>query len=777
MNRNNQKTLRQVISAYVIVFLYGCFINSSFAGEGDTYLEAISLSYNMEYSASISSEFTPDYYMVKVPAKGRLVVNVYDINLPNIYDDIHLSIFRVTQNSVGQEYIVYENLVAESKNDYITSEKIDIPGLERGIYFLKVWPEDFAIYEFQKADYKIKAEFSFLPPVVSDDIGDQKKYAIPIVNQLPTVCTLSDSNDIDYFECQLPDYANMTLELTNVTGSNVHYELYTASDILVSPTNTIQSFYYEELSPGQYFIKIFGDGSADYTLTATQWFSGASDVKDDVGNNLSHAMPLLTSNPSVFCLQPDDSDVDIFCIYQPKDGIVTVDVFNILNWHYNDDILVQILDEYGNTIVESDNSRGTTEHIDKYLPRGQYFVAVYSKAYDDGVVYTIQVETTVDDVGDAFNQAMQIHSTPYVEASYGYPYVGLIDKPGDVDIFQVILKDEGYIYLKLDRMLYSNIDMQLLDANYNLLQSGTKTGTQMDVIYLDNLEAGVYFIKVYSPDNLLGQYCLIPYTSTETSIIIDDIGDNMSRALPLIPYRRVNGYLWDDNTIDYFTFTLDSIQNWVRLKVNNQNVQGNSDLKLCVYNEFGIEIGKSENTTPMDEIVELADLGPGIYYARIDPTGSYQRYNNIQYSIILETDVAPLPSAGLSMHVDVNGTPGEIIYTTLILDNKLPEEITSMSAGVQFDPNILEPVGISNLGLTQNQLNAQVRYSRSENTMSVSMNTFSTIESGELLNLIFRIKPDAVSGESSILTLLSPTLNGAIVHGTDGLVTVINSVP
>ena len=100
-----------------------------------------------------------------------------------------------------------------------------------------------------------------------------------------------------------------------------------------------------------------------------------------------------------------------------------------------------------------------------------------------------------------------------------------------------------------------------------------------------------------------------------------------------------------------------------------------------------------------------------------------------------------------------------------------------MSVGVQFDSSILEPLGVSSSGLTLEQLNAQVRYARSMNTISVSMNNFSTVQSGALLDLVFKIRPGASVGSASALTVSVATLNGAIVLGTDGLVTVVAAVP
>lgn len=353
----------------------------------------------------------------------------------------------------------------------------------------------------------------------------------------------------------------------------------------------------------------------------------------------------------------------------------------------------------------------------------------------------------------------------------------MIDDPGDADFFQVVLKDNGFIYLEVDRMLYANVDVQLFDAFYNLLQTSANPNTQSEAIYVDGLDAGVYFIKVYSPDDGIGQYRLTPTIGTPTSPISDDIGDDISRAFPLVPYRRVNGYVWSDYTSDYFKFTLGSANNSVCIRINNQHIYSvYEDIKLYVYNGSGVQIGFSDNTVLKDEFVQLNNLAAGVYYARVTPERDWEM-DPVQYSIIVETDTAPLPSAELYIPANVQGIPGEVIYSPVVLSNTHPDEISSMAIGVQFDSTILEPMGVSNAGLTLQQWNAQVRYARSVNSISVSMDNFSTVQSGDLLNLIFKIKSGAFVGNTSALTILTSTLNGAIVKGTDGLVTVIATVP
>ena len=781
MERNN-KLLTKVVRFSIILFIFGYSVQTSFADEGDSPLEAYSLPYNTGLSGTIGSDSHSDYYKIIVPATGRLVISLYDIHLNDAHEQLSIYLLKTTQNSIGTGYSTYINYVAQSTNDYTVPEIIDIPDLARGIYFIEVKPNGYGS-QWDGGDYMIKAEFTVFPPVVSDDIGDKKQYAIPVVNQLPIICSLSGNNDIDYFECHVPNNTNLTLSITGISGAgNVDMEVFTALDVLVESAtdagNTDEVLFLPDLVPGQYFIKISGQGSPQYTFTAIQEFSKATDILDDVGDDITHAMPLLAGNPSVFCLQSDIPDNDIFSVYQPEDGPFTVDVYNMFVWDVHEDLYIQVLDEYGQGIAQSDNGSLIPEHIEINLPRGQYFVAVYPQGYGssfNGVIYTINVETSGYDVGDAFNQAMQIHAIPYGSETYGYPYIGMIDYPGDADFFQVVLKDRGFIYLELDRMLYSNVDIQLFDAYHNVLQSQIHTGTDPEIVYEDDLDAGVYFIKVFSPDDGIGQYRLTPTIGTPISPISDDIGDDISRSLPLIPYRRVNGYIWDDGTNDYFSFTLENANNSVRVHVNNQHVWDiHEDIRLFVYDSSGTQIGFSDNDIFEDEIVELDNLGPGVYYIKIDPQVYGSAMNPVEYNIVVETDAAPLPCADLYIPDDIYGNPGGIVFVPVFINNTGPDEISSMSVGVQFDSDILEPIGICNEGLTLRQWNTNIQYTRSTNSISVSMNNFSTVQSGELLNLVFWVKPDISTGSISLLNILTPMLNGALVPSRNGSVVINN---
>ena len=202
MNWINHKALMKVVTASAVLLVSGYFEQPSIAGIGDSPLEAFFLPYDTEAEGAIGAEYASNYYMVIVPATGRLIVSLYDINLNHSNEQLHISLIRTTRNSVGTSYMTYVHNIAESTNSYLTPDIIDIPDLTRGIYFVEVKPVRSGTWG--GGDYKIRTEFTVFPPVVSDDVGDERQYALPTTNQLPTICTLSGDNDVDYFECHIP---------------------------------------------------------------------------------------------------------------------------------------------------------------------------------------------------------------------------------------------------------------------------------------------------------------------------------------------------------------------------------------------------------------------------------------------------------------------------------------------------------------------------------------------------------------------------------------------
>ena len=132
MNWINHKALMKVVTASAVLLVGGYFEQPSIAGIGDSPLEAYFLPNDTEATGIIGAEYMGDYYKIIVPATGRLVVRLYDINLQDLGDQLNVYLVRVTRNSVGSEYYPYSNYVARSTNSGTIPDIIDIPDLVRG---------------------------------------------------------------------------------------------------------------------------------------------------------------------------------------------------------------------------------------------------------------------------------------------------------------------------------------------------------------------------------------------------------------------------------------------------------------------------------------------------------------------------------------------------------------------------------------------------------------------------------------------------------------------
>ena len=92
MNPINREALVRVVAASAVLLACGYVVPPSFAGEGDSPLDAYFLPHDTEAEGAIGAEYAPDYYKVIVPAMGRLVVSLYDINLNDIHEELNISL-------------------------------------------------------------------------------------------------------------------------------------------------------------------------------------------------------------------------------------------------------------------------------------------------------------------------------------------------------------------------------------------------------------------------------------------------------------------------------------------------------------------------------------------------------------------------------------------------------------------------------------------------------------------------------------------------------------
>lgn len=114
-------------------------------------------------------------------------------------------------------------------------------------------------------------------------------------------------------------------------------------------------------------------------------------------------------------------------------------------------------------------------------------------------------------VADQYEPANNTMATAqYIANLNGTLYDGIISNASDVDWFQIEPNvEDGYKYLRIKLTNQpKNYTIELYNKNGRLLRNSKFKGTTDEVIVINNLPIGVYYIKVYSED---GDFSITPY--------------------------------------------------------------------------------------------------------------------------------------------------------------------------------------------------------------------------------------------------------------------------
>lgn len=114
----------------------------------------------------------------------------------------------------------------------------------------------------------------------------------------------------------------------------------------------------------------------------------------------------------------------------------------------------------------------------------------------------------VSDADEPANNTML--TAKYYGTANGTLVDGILSNASDVDWYSVEPNvDDGYKYLRIKLLnLPRNYTIELYDEDGRRLRSSKFTGTTDEVIVINNLPVGVYYIKVYSED---GDFSITPY--------------------------------------------------------------------------------------------------------------------------------------------------------------------------------------------------------------------------------------------------------------------------
>ncbi|MFM6217212.1 MAG: pre-peptidase C-terminal domain-containing protein [Dolichospermum sp.] len=211
-----------------------------------------------------------------------------------------------------------------------------------------------------------------------------------------------------------------------------------------------------------------------------------------------------------------------------------------------------------------------------------------------------------------------------------------IDSSSDEDWFKITLLDTGTSsnYVKINFPGSSgDIDLRLYQADGTYITGSIGTGDE-ELISLEELAAGDYFVQVYGYDGATNTYSL--QTSLPTTTITGDEFEPNNTQLTAKDFGLISGIReWENLSItsgdqDWFKFRLGTTGSEGNfLKIAFTHSLGDVDVKL--YNASNVEVASSTGVGDEEEI-SLQGLAAGDYFVQVY---GYNSATNPNYSLTI----------------------------------------------------------------------------------------------------------------------------------------------
>lgn len=263
-----------------------------------------------------------------------------------------------------------------------------------------------------------------------------------------------------------------------------------------------------------------------------------------------------------------DPDVDIFRFVATGNGTMQLTLGDL---SYGSGVYLNVFDEYLNYVTTITTSPYQSSY-NLYFSvdyNHEYFVEVYPQwdttyslnfQFPQGpandYVYEIVNDVQVGDVGDYQALAWFLREDSTIQ--------GWAGDNGDIDVYRFVAAADDTVTIDLTG-LTSDLDLFLLDANFNTINSSTAGGSSSESITANLVEGNTYYIEVYPFSGAVSEYTLtadlpeVPGENPEivNSAIIGDAANAFSRGYELTSDAYISGSVgFDDDSSDFFTFTM-----------------------------------------------------------------------------------------------------------------------------------------------------------------------------------------------------------------------------
>jgi Bacterial pre-peptidase C-terminal domain len=484
---------------------------------------------------------------------------------------------------------------------------------------------------------------------------------------------VSTSRPDSYYRFTLNSISNLNLVMTGLTADADLRLLNSAGTVVASSLlygyTQDETINLADLPSGEYYIRANRySGNTGFTLNlSTNPISNLLPSEIELGNVGSGVITQTgTINNS------NTSDVYHFSSMAPSSNFTLslsglsadADVRVIRDANHNSMV------DAGEVIVRSTQLGAASETINlQGLGTGDYFIQVYQGSIGSTTGYTLSVQGTTglgvaDGINGRLEQAVNLntlsgtrHFGGSVSTPIGNPTVNAILSgafaSSSQDTYRFTLGTTSNFSLALTG-LNANADVQVIrDANNNgyvdageVIVTAATTGTNAEILDIQGLGAGDYFVQVYRGQDNTGLATL----STNYNLMLQATpGLGLPPSPGYVHYignlnapRGFGGSISDRRTVDFYEFTLETASN---LNLELGGLTGNLNVMLYQnYNNNGfIEpyevIAESTRPGSLSEFINRQGLAAGRYFVMV-----YRATNDVNdYSdYVLNLQATPL---------------------------------------------------------------------------------------------------------------------------------------
>ena len=612
----------------------------------------------------------------------------YQFQLTGTSDvDIVVS-FDHSEGDLDVELLDANELILDSSTTTSSEERITGESLEAGTYYLRV-------YGYGDAT---SSSYSIIGSVAADDNASASDayeknenfttaYSLGAVtgdsSNVVSNATIHSSTDEDFFSFTITDEQNLGLEvLFSHSDADLDIELLDSDGYWIDSASSVSDNEYLSLSglgAGTYALRVYGYAQAtiddysvrfvdevieDWEATYDNWWDWQETV--EASGIAADAYEQNDSASTAYDLDTISSDLELadLTIEQAGDAdwfLFTYDADTRLDISLvfdgqTSDIDLELYDASQNWIDGSYSVTGLEELTLAGLEGGDYYLQVYE--YGDGLSEAYDLRFAVTDAADAadLNDLAEPNdtfedATDLGEASGEGLIADLTLTSGDEDWFKAFLVNDGtpdqYVSALFDHS-DGDIDIELYDADYNLLRSATSV-TDNETIYLSDIDGGAYYylrIAAYG-DTTFQEYSLdyaFPIEVSEASIAADgQEGDSGNDLYSAATSLTLTSALTD------LTLHTATDQDWYQFET--RNLSSTSSQIFVDYDEaFGvinlslwaIDVGATEPT-----LVTSTASGSGRERINFDGFGAGDYYLQV-----VAEDGALIPDYSLTMGID-----------------------------------------------------------------------------------------------------------------------------